>query len=430
MNRAHHRIARRRMALLGGSTSPGDVLAAAAYLLSPWRLVDGPAIREYERAFADSVGARYAYSYSAGRVALYGILRALGVGVGDEVLIQVPTHIVVANAIRYTGARAVFVDSCPDTFNIDLAAAKRKITEKTRAIVLQHTFGIPADLEASLDLGREHGLEVIEDCVHALGARYEGRPVGTFGRASFFSTEETKTITTTMGGMAVTDDGEVARALAEFQLTCSRPPPSLVVRYLLKLVSYELLTEPHLHPFTRGLYEAMGRRNPLPGPTTKEEVHGLRPTRYARRLSNAQAALGLRQLRRLQANLDHRSWVAGEYAERLERLGFPIPAMPSSAEPSFVRYPLLVRDRQAAVAAVSPHAVLGTWFTSVLEEALDPTSCEYEQGSCPIAEMLAERLVNLPTHERVKLQDIEAIIAGLAQAERGVSSAEVPGRRV
>src|SRR5438105_4620692 len=97
----------RRLGLLGGTTSWSDCLLAMRYLASPQQLVQGAAIAEFEAAFAQQIGVRHAYSFAAGRVGLYGVLRALGIGPGDEVLLQVPTHIVVANAIRYTGAQPV-----------------------------------------------------------------------------------------------------------------------------------------------------------------------------------------------------------------------------------------------------------------------------------------------------------------------------------
>ncbi len=189
----------RRVGLLGGTTTWADCLVAAYYLANPRRLVQGAAIAEFEAAFARQVGVRHAYSFAAGRVGLYGVLLALGIGPDDEVLVQVPTHIVVANAIRYTGARPVYVDCELNTYNIDLEQAERALTPRTKALVLQHTFGIPADIDGAVALARRHGLEIIEDCVHALGATYDGKQVGGFGRAAFFSTEETKTISTTMG---------------------------------------------------------------------------------------------------------------------------------------------------------------------------------------------------------------------------------------
>jgi perosamine synthetase len=193
----------RLIGMLGGKTSWADFWTALRYLASPRRLVRGPAIEEYEEAFARQIGVRHACSFSAGRVALYGVLKALGIGPGDEVLMQVPTNVVVPNAIRYTGARPIYVDCRLGNYNMDLTVAEQRITPRTRVLVLQHTFGIPADLDAALQLCRGYGLELIEDCVHALGSEYGGRQVGSFGRAAFFSTEETKTISTTMGGMLV-----------------------------------------------------------------------------------------------------------------------------------------------------------------------------------------------------------------------------------
>ena len=411
----HGMRARRRIALLGGTTTLADCLLALRYVANPGLLIQGPAIMEYEQAFARQIGVRYACSFSAGRVGLYGLLQTLGVGPGDEVLLQVPTHIVVANAVRYTRARPVYVDCRLETYNMDLERAERQITPRTKVLILQHTFGIPADLDAVLTLARRYRIEVIEDCVHALGAIYDGRPIGSFGRAAFFSTEETKTISSTMGGMVVTDDPNLAARIQAFQASCAWPASWLTARYLLKFILYYLLTEPHLHRYTRAFYELLGRRHPLPRATTEEELRGARPANYEQRLSNAQAALALRQLRRLESNLAHRRTVANVYNARLSERGFGVPQPPAKANPAFVRYPVWVEDRAVAQRITAPHAVLGTWFTSVLEEAVSPVCSGYEMGSCPRAEAAVRQLVNLPTHPRVSLQDVEAIVAAMAR---------------
>ena len=426
------RSARRRIGLLGGTTTWSDAAAAVRHLVDTRSLVDGPATDEYERAFAARIGVAHGCSFATGRLGLFAILKALGVGEGDEVLLQVPTHIVVPNAVRYTGARPVFVDCTLDSYTVDLDDAERRVTPRTKAIVVQHTFGIPADVDGALELARRHGLEVIEDCVHSLGATYAGRQLGSFGRAAFFSTEETKTISTTMGGMVVTDDAALASRIRAFHETCVRPSRSLAARYVLKLAVYHVLTQPHVHRYSRELYERLGRRNPLPQATDEYERRGLRARVYEQRLSNAQADLGLRQLRRLRENLAHRDAVAAAYRSRLSELGFEPPRAPANGEPAFVRYPVWVEDRAAAVRRVAPHAVLGTWFTSVLEEADSPAHGGYEAGSCPNAEAAARHLVNLPTHLRVGRRDVDAITSALAAPDArddGTSLTALRGRR-
>jgi dTDP-4-amino-4,6-dideoxygalactose transaminase len=413
---------RRRLALLGGTTTWGDCLMAVRYFADPRRLVDGPAIAAYERAFAQAIGVRHAVSFAAGRVGLYGLLRAMRVGAGDEVLLQVPTHIVVPNAIRYAGARPVYVDCRLDTYNMDLEKAEERVTPRTKILLIQHTFGVPVDMDAAMALARRHRLIVIEDCVHSLGARYAGQPLGSFGRAAFFSTEETKTISSTMGGMAVTDDADLAGRLRAFQAACARPSRSLTARYVLKLVLYHLLTQPTLHRYTRALYEGMGERHPLPRPTSRSELRGDKPARFEQGLGNAQAALALRQLNRLESNVRHRSAIALAYRTHLDKWGFRGPSVPPNAEPSYVRYPVWVDDRPQALRALAPHAVPGTWFTSVLEEAVSPSAGDYQMGSCPNAELAATHLINLPTHPRVQSEDVRAISAAMATLDAG------PGR--
>ena len=403
--------------MLGGTTTGADCRIALRHLADPRQLVRGPSIAAYERAFAERMGVPHALSFAAGRVGLYGVLRCLGIGSGDEVLLQVPTHIVVANAIRYTGARPVYVDIDLANYNIDVDQAAERVTPQTRAIVVQHTFGIPADLDALLALADEHGLVVIEDCVHALGSKHRGRPVGSFGRAGFFSTEETKTMTTTMGGMVITSDEELATSLRAFQEQCARPPASLAARYLVKLLTNHVLTEPHVHRVSRATYELLGERHPLPRATVDDELIGLRPARYEERLSNGQAAVGVQQLRQLDANLEHRRRLSELYAQLFSERGLRGPTVADSDEPAFARYPVWVTDRPAVEASLAPLAVPGTWFTSVLEEAVSPHYGDYVEGSCPRAEQAATQLYNFPTHPRVQPEDAVRLVDALAAVE-------------
>ncbi|MDX1645890.1 MAG: DegT/DnrJ/EryC1/StrS family aminotransferase [Longimicrobiales bacterium] len=402
----------RHLALLGGTTSYADCVAATASMLQPGSLVEGRFIEEYERAFAERVGVDHAFSFCNGRVGLYGILRSLGVGEGDEVLMQVPTHIVVANAVRYLGATPIYVDCGRVSFNIDLEDAQRRLTPRSKVLLVQHTYGIPVDMDGAHAFADAHDLIVVEDCVHSLGATYKGRPTGSFGRAAFFSTEETKMISTSMGGMATTDDPDLARDLRDFHdQACARPGTWLAAQYLIKLMAYQVLMGPRIHRYARPVYDMLGRFQPLPKPVTEEEYVGGKPEDYLQILTNGQARMGLRQVKRLDDNLEHRRMIADVYAET-----FPLAegTVPAGAEPSWCRYPVRVKNRALAEERLKPYAVPGTWFSQVLSNS--PESVGYVQGSCPNAEATIGHVINLPTHGRVRPDDARRLAAIVQEA--------------
>jgi dTDP-4-amino-4,6-dideoxygalactose transaminase len=401
----------RHIPLLSGTTTFEDFLYTLPRLAFPINLINGNALEKYEMKFASVTGSRYAVAFSAGRVGLYGLLLSYGIGKGDEVMLHVPSHIVVPNAIRYTGASPVYVDCNLNDYNIDIKKAEEKITPRTRALILQHTFGIPADIEAVLAFAKTHNLIVIEDCVHALGGMYKGKKLGSFGNASFFSTEETKMISTTMGGIIVTDDEETAAKMKKFRDECEPPGFILTYKYLLKFSLYYLLLNPGIHKYTRAVYEFFGNRLPLPRPTSYEELIGDRPAKYLVRFSNVLAELGLRQLRRLTYNLRHRRKIASLYLSLLRSKELKRVRVPYGSDPSWVRYPVWVTNREEANRRFRKHGVLGMWFSSVLEEAVDPAHAEYKTGSCPNAERAAAHLINLPCHPRVTETDASHLIS-------------------
>jgi dTDP-4-amino-4,6-dideoxygalactose transaminase len=401
---------KRNIALLGGTTNFGDVISSLPDLLFLTSLVDGDYIKEYENAFAEKVKTKNAVSFSAGRVGLFGLLKSLNIGSGDEVIMHVPSHIVVPNAIRYTGAKPVYVDCNLNDYNIDYKKIEEKVTSRSKCLIVQHTFGVPAEIDQILEIAKKHNLFVIEDCVHALGAEYKSKPIGSFGKAAFFSTEETKMISTTMGGIIVTDDDRLAGKMKEFQNKCSLPGYWLTYRYVLKLVLYHFLLQPSVHRFARAVYEFFGNRLPLPRPTSADELIGKLPENYETRFSNSQSRLGIRQLDRLEENLRHRRMIADFYRTELEKAGLKFLNVPDYMNPSLVRYPIWVKDRYKAAQLYKNSGVLGMWFTSVLEEAVSPEYGEYVMGSCPLGELSARHLINLPTHSRVKLEDADRLL--------------------
>jgi perosamine synthetase len=177
---------------------------------STWISSRGRFVGEFEAAFAQKIGVEHAASVCNGTVALHLALLALGIEAGDEVIVPTLTYIASVNAIAYTGATPVFVDSHPGTWQIDPEDVRRHITPRTRALMPVHLYGQACDMDALMAIAREYRLFVVEDCAEAFGTIYKGQHVGTFGDISTFSFFGNKTITTGEGGMVVTNDKTLA----------------------------------------------------------------------------------------------------------------------------------------------------------------------------------------------------------------------------
>ena len=186
-----------------------EAQAVAEVLRSGW-VSQGPKVAEFEEAFARYVGAKYAVATSSCTAALHLALVALGIGEGDEVLVPTFTYVATANAVEYCRAKPVFVDIDLATFNMDVNQIEAKITRNTKAIIPVHLFGLTADMDLILEIARQHGLFVIEDAACAVGSRYKEHHTGTFGEAGCFSFHPRKIITTGEGGMITTDDAHLA----------------------------------------------------------------------------------------------------------------------------------------------------------------------------------------------------------------------------
>ena len=184
---------------------------------STWISSKGKYIAEFENKFAHYLGIDHALSVSNGTVAIHLALQALGVGPGDEVLVPTLTYIASANAVTYTGAKVVFVDSEPDYWQIDVEDARRKVTSRTKAIMPVHLYGHACDMSAVMALAREHNLLVVEDCAEAIGTKHDDQLVGTFGDVGSFSFFGNKTITTGEGGMVITRDPALADRLTRLK---------------------------------------------------------------------------------------------------------------------------------------------------------------------------------------------------------------------
>lgn len=186
-------------------------------LESTWISSKGKYINEFENSFSSYIGVKHAASVSNGTVALHVALVALGIGPGDEVIVPTLTYIASVNAIIYTGAIPVFVDSLPDTWQMDPVDVQNKITGKTKAIMAVHLYGHPCDMDALTAISKKNNVFLIEDCAEAIGSKYKGKHVGTFGDIATFSFFGNKTITTGEGGMVVTNDETLHDRVTHFK---------------------------------------------------------------------------------------------------------------------------------------------------------------------------------------------------------------------
>jgi perosamine synthetase len=199
-----------RIPLSSPDINEHDIEAVTAVLRTP-QLSLGPKLEEFERMIARYLGASDAVAVSSGTSALHLCIRALGISDGDEVIVPSFAFIAVANAVRYERAVPVFVDVDSRTLNLDPERVKAAITNRTRAVILVHTFGVPAEIDRVLEISKQHGLAVIEDACEAIGAEYCGKKVGTFGDVATFAFYPNKQITTGEGGAVVTNNMQIAR---------------------------------------------------------------------------------------------------------------------------------------------------------------------------------------------------------------------------
>jgi len=364
--------------------------------------VTDPVMR-FEQVFAGWLGTTHAYAFWKGRVALYAILRAMGIGEGDEVVLPGYTCVMDVNPVKYLGARPVFVDIEPVTCNLDVSLLERAVTPRSRVIVAQHTYGYPCEMDAIMDIAGRHGIPVVEDCCLALGSTYRGRRCGTFGVATYWSFQWNKPFTTGIGGMVTTGDADLAAGIEALCRDELVPPPFKASAMLaIQRLIYRLFVYPKTSAFAASLFRWLTRKGAVVGSSDTAEFVPEIAADFFMGMSAGQARAGLREMRRIDANLAHRREMGRLYDQLLREAGWDVPTIPEGMDPVLVRYPVRVADKARAVAEAPKHLVeLGTWFECPLHPIETPLALyDYEAGSCPVAERACREVVNLPTHLR------------------------------
>src|SRR5438067_4454098 len=264
--------------------------------------IQGPQISEFERAFERRAGRGTAVTAAYGRMAFYYILKALDLPPGSEIIFPSLTFWVVPELARAAGLTVVFADVDPRTFDIDPDSIERLITDKTRAIVPTHLYGLPCDMDRILDIAARHDLVVLEDCAHALGAQYKGRPVGTFGAGALFSFQTLKPLNCYGGGLVLVSDRAVAARVRTIVDALPWPSEKRVRDRLLMGRLQRIFIKPWV--FSISLFPILwvsALIDANPDVFLWEKIRSLDPLpdQYTERFPNVQAAIGLEALKHL-----------------------------------------------------------------------------------------------------------------------------------
>lgn len=372
-------------------------------------------MKRYEKEYRSAInaylhcGEEEIFFYWKGRVALFALLKAMGVGPGDEVLVQGYTCVVVANAIIYLGAKPVYADINLETYNINLQSLKDKLSERTKVIICQNTYGLSSNLEEIMMIAADaskrfnHTVYTIEDCTHGFGGQYHGKPNGSSCDASFFSTQWSKPYTTGIGGFCVVHNPVVKGKLLEVNHSLVTPRIKEIAELkLMYFIRQYVINDITYWPMIR-LYRWMSRHNLVVGSSSGEEVSGVEmPKNFFKEQSSVQFKKGLKSINKLNSINGQRKKHAKKYTEFLRSKGKTFVDEKLFDDHIFIRYPLLVNDREKfREEAEKTKIILGEWFEAPVYPAYAPLSlwC-VDPAELPNAMYVCEHMVNLPTEEK------------------------------
>jgi UDP-4-amino-4,6-dideoxy-N-acetyl-beta-L-altrosamine transaminase len=361
-----------------------DIDAVIEVLRGDW-LTTGPNVEAFERAIAEYTGARDAVAVNTGTAALHAAAFAAGIGPGDEVIVSPLSFVASANCVLYLGGQPVFADVDPQTLNLDPAAVESKITAQTKAIVAVDLCGQPCEHDALKDLAEKHGLVVIEDAAHSLGAEYHGRKVGTLQDLTTLSFHPVKHITTGEGGMVLTDDPDMARRVRSFR-----------------------------HHGIDLDFRERGKSN-----SWQYDVVNLG---YNYRLPDINCALGMAQLRRLDAWLARRREIVSRYDAEFSSIdAIEPPHVIPDCQPAWHLYVIKLNLEQLCVGreaifralraeniGVNVHYIPIHWLSHYQDRG-------YSRSECPEAGRAYERLITLPLFPAMSDEDADDVIQAVSK---------------
>lgn len=383
---------------LSPNVEKDDLSLVERLILQPRKWKNGMATAQLEKSFRDYFKVSEAIAFNSGRSAFLAILRALDIKKGDEVLLQAFTCNAAVNPILKIGAKPVFID-IDESFNIQPEDLRKKITNKSKAIVVQHTFGVPAKMREIMTIAKENNLLVIEDVAHGLGSKYNGKFCGTFGDASFFSFGRDKIISSVFGGMAIAKNKNIVEKIRDYQREIDYPSHIWILQQLLHpiLINYFVLPGFYLNSFLGKLLLVFFQKFKILSKAVYEkEKEGELANYFPKKLPNALALLACHQFEKLDRLNNHRKNMVAIY----NSYGFDAQRINQDTEPVFMRFSVLVGNTDEKLETFRKKKIFlndGWRKSSVVPKGTDLAKMNY-LGDCKRAEDVANRIINLPTH--------------------------------
>ena len=355
---------------------------------------------KYKKSLQNYLGDTDIYLYWKGRVGLFSLLKAMGVGEGDEVILPAFTCVVVPNAILYLGAMPVYVDIDPETFNMDVSNLESAVTTKTKVILAQNTYGLSTNVEKIVAIAKQHNLYTIEDCTHGFGGKYEEKPNGSYCDAAFYSTQWNKPHSTGIGGFALLSNEKLKKALLDVNQLLDSPSAKEIMSLRLQLFARKYFLVESTYWKLLKVYRFLSSRNLVVGSSSSEEINSINmPKGFLKSSSSLQAKAGLKAINNLKGVITLREKNASIYTEFLKKNGKNHVLEKLNKNHSFLKYPLRVSSRDDFFKCAEKAQIsLGDWFTSPLHPVENDLHLwHFEPDEFPHAMLAASQVINLPT---------------------------------
>jgi dTDP-4-amino-4,6-dideoxygalactose transaminase len=401
---------------LSPNTERDDVQLALCLLFRPWHWKKGNVVGEFEKTFSSKFNFGRGFAFNSGRSCLLSALEAIGINKGDEIILQSFTCNAVVNPILKLGAKPIYVDIGKD-LNMDVLKLQEKITSKTKVIIAQHTFGMPCDIESIASIAKENNLVLIEDCAHSLGAKIKDKYCGSFGDFSFFSFGRDKVISSVYGGILCVNNSKFLEKTKEIRNKTLYPSNFWIVQQILHPILTNLFILPFYNIlFGKILMAILINLGILSKSVTKEENYGHLPQYFPRRMPNGLAIMANHQLHKLERFNRHRRELAQFYSNELKdnsEYEIVFKNIPSEISPIYLKFPLINKSEKNIAFRMRMHNIYlndGWRGSAIMPPKSDLLKMDYKEGSCRLAEETSQKIMYLPTHVNISINDAKKIV--------------------